>query len=320
MALRFPLERQSDYKGTVQFRLLQDDSVDFGTTANSALGQIAETLNSNNDTGETTADDVAAHAGTNLQTVNPLTVDTSFSAGASQGRLDFSAGAAVILYLPPGLQFRDNVTYDNVDLGRIGATVEAGLKMGNGVMSSVGNYLSDMGSDLTSAIRSGISGNAGALIAQRLARNLGNAGQEVSSAISSVTQTTINPNTRVLFKQVPIREFTFQFKLIPESAQEAQSVKDIIKFFRTNLYPEELRAGPIAVGYKFPRKFNIRMQYDGREVATKILPSYLRDVSVTYNSQGMGFHSDGNFTDVEIALNFMEYRPLRKQEIIQGNY
>ena len=51
---------------------------------------------------------------------------------------------------------------------------------------------------------------------------------------------TTNPNTRSLFKSVSLREFTFQFKFIPLSEQEHDHVISIIKFFRTELYPEDI--------------------------------------------------------------------------------
>ena len=128
------------------------------------------------------------------------------------------------------------------------------------------------------------------------------------------------PNSRALFESVPLREFTFQFKLIPNSQKEAEAIKRIIKFFRTELYPEDTNptGQGVSLGYKFPNKFDIRMSYSGRRVATGILPAYLRDVTVAYNSGSMGFFYDGNFTDVDLNVSFLESRPLKKTEIAQG--
>ena len=58
-----------------------------------------------------------------------------------------------------------------------------------------------------------------------------------------VWNVTVNPNTRSLFKNVAIREFAFQFKFIAKSKKEADEVRKIIKFFRTELYPEALTVG-----------------------------------------------------------------------------
>ena len=88
---------------------------------------------------------------------------------------------------------------------------------------------------------------------------------EVAGAIREGGQITTNPNTRALFKQVNIREFAFQFKFIPQSEREAEEVKNIIQFFREELYPTEIfdtiGDTKILLGYNFPNKFQISVEY-----------------------------------------------------------
>lgn len=130
----------------------------------------------------------------------------------------------------------------------------------------------------------------------------------------------VNPNTRALFKSVPLREFTFNFKMIPTSKDETKQIKGIIDFFRTNLYPEVIPLGDINAGYKFPNVFEITMTYTNKKdhLATKILPSYIKSFSATYNSSSMGFLEGGDFSEVDIAMSFVESSTLHRDLIKEG--
>ena len=139
---------------------------------------------------------------------------------------------------------------------------------------------------------------------------------------------TLNPNTRSLFKSVAIREFAFQFKFIAKSKKEADEVRKIVKFFRTELYPEAITVDvantKVAIGYKFPKKFILTPMYNNQPIKdTKILPCYLRDVSVVYNPTNQAMHGgdDPHFTEIDMSLAFTETRTLTRGEIeMEGGY
>jgi hypothetical protein len=107
--------------------------------------------------------------------------------------------------------------------------------------------------------------------------------------------------------------------MISNSHEEAEEIKEIVKWFRSNMYPEDTTAG-VSYAYKFPAPFLIRMAYDNKDVATKLLPCYLEDISVGYNSSTMGMHTDGNFIETDLQVSFVETRALRKNEIVKDNY
>ena len=53
-----------------------------------------------------------------------------------------------------------------------------------------------------------------------------------------------------------------------------EEVKQIIKFFRTELYPENIKldvsaGNKISIGYRFPNKFKIEVLYKGEHIAIK---------------------------------------------------
>ena len=137
---------------------------------------------------------------------------------------------------------------------------------------------------------------------------------------------TVNPNIRTLFNGVNVREFTFQFKLIATSPQEARNIQDIIKLFRTELYPKafDVPIGNLNVeaklGFNFPNAFKIRFNFKGVENANlpKLKVCYLRNMSHTVNPTGGGFKVDGKPNEIDLTLSFVENQTLDQDDIKAG--
>ena len=104
--------------------------------------------------------------------------------------------------------------------------------------------------------------------------------------------------------------------------------RKIVKFFRTELYPEAITVDvantKVAIGFKFPKKFILTPMYNNQPIKdTKILPCYLRDVSVVYNPTNQAMHGgdDPHFTEIDMSLAFTETRTLTRGEIeMEGGY
>lgn len=222
----------------------------------------------------------------------------------------------VSLFLPQAFQLNEGVEYENVNIGAIGVQVQQGLNSPGGVMNALAKAATNTG-----GLIDGLKSNAGGEVAKLLGTRMAQAAStEIGAAVATSTRLATNPNTRSLFKNVNLRTFNFSFTLVPNSPKEAKTIENIVAFFRTELYPEEIGFQGIPMGYRFPNMIEIRLQNRGSNVITRILPAYLMDVQVVYNSQSMSMHRGPNpnaeFTDVQLTLNFREYRPLNKQDIL----
>lgn len=212
------------------------------------------------------------------------------------------------LYLPQGVQYADRVVYENADLGAVGGAVADGQAPDDFSLPS--EQLSDKGIQgmLVNSIVGTFSAKAG----------------EVSRARTKVAP---NPNTRALFKQVGLRTFSFQFKLVPVNEQEAQTIESIIKVFRTELYPSLIMAEGLgidaALGYNFPDRFTIEQFYgEERTRAQKIAPAYLDSFTTNYNTTNQTFFRGNSgahyFSEVDIAMTFTESKTLSRVDIGKG--
>ena len=233
----------------------------------------------------------------------------------------------VDMYFPLTMQFNDNALYDNADLGAMGGTAEAAIQAGAGALSSVLGAASQGVGSIFDAITGNKQLTETALrVGAARAIDLGsflNTG--VANALRLTNRTVINPNTRALFRGVNLREFTFQFKMIAESQQEAAIVEQIVKHFRTQMYPDTYPVNignnvSADLGFAFPNVFEITFKYKNgiNERIPRINFCYLRNVSTTINPTGGTFRRDGQPNEIDLTLSFVEYRTLNKKDIEAG--
>lgn len=242
---------------------------------------------------------------------------------------------SVMLPLTRDLRYNDVANYETVSLGLIGGIAEAGLRGQNpfrgvtaaGALSTAGpasgivaSIIANVaGTAIGAAIGGAFGGAGGALVGSVAAGNLG---ESLEGAVRSASRVTINPNQRALFRNVDIRNFTFAFKMIAANADEAQEIKRILKFFRSEMYPEAITIGTgIPLAYKFPNVFQIEIKHkDDKQLGFKFQRCYLRDVQTLFNQTGSGIYKDGEFVEVDVFLSFIEYTALDKAKVVDGDY
>ena len=226
---------------------------------------------------------------------------------------------AIELYFPQSLTFNDDVNYNQVDLGPAGLAGMAALNNGKSLLSAVGKGISEGVESIFNLAKGTLSSEAAQVAGARATQFIPKEG--IRAAITTATQTGINPGTRLLFDKPNIRQFSFTFKLIATSAQEANQIESIIRVFRSEMYPETINIGAgVPAGYKFPNLFKIEFSMVGANMKVPALQyCYLRSAQASYNATSMTFHDDGHPTEVDLTLVFQEYRALSKQDI-QGGF
>ena len=305
-SLRFPRENINDYKGTVEFRLVQIIPPSVNTFE---AFRIVNTLG-----------DDATGPNNPPSGVDPGlwagAVNASRNAPVLPGRREIpSKFPNVILYLPQAVQFNDGMEYDNnVQLGVLGAAGEAALNTGQGVYEAVAEMVNVGLSSFTDLFKQMPTQDLARLAITRATSKI----PVVGDVVSSATRVAVNPNRRTLFRGVRPREFTFNFKMIASSPQEAMEIENIIDFFRREMHPSSIALGTVSAGYKYPNPFIIDMKYNGKRVGPKMLNSYLVNMQTTYNPGSMGYHVDGMPSEVDIQMMFFEERAIDRSDVEKG--
>lgn len=230
------------------------------------------------------------------------------------GSVGNQLGQTCTLYLPQGVQVADKVEYENTSLGMTGGALENAMG-GGGAQTETASVVDEVDGG-----GAGFMGFIKGMVAN-VTTKTGVSQTGLGGAVASSNRVAPNPNTRALFKQVSLRAFMFTFKLIPVNESEANSIPEIIKFFRSELYPEEIDAGGgVSLGYNFPNQFQITMMYAGQEIGTKLLPTYLESFTTTYNPSTQAMHKEGKFSEVDITMNFIEGEALNRKRITEDGF
>ena len=232
--------------------------------------------------------------------------------------LDPDNPTVIRIYMPQSLVVNDDISYNQENLGTRGLVATAALNNGSGIVSAIGNAVAEGLESVFNLATGQITKETANVAAARISQRIPSAG--LRAAASTALQTGVNPGTRMIFDRANVRQFTFQFRFIATSAAEASQVENIVKSFRTEMYPETVNlAEGIPAGYKFPNLFEISFKFLNSDARfPKIQLAYLRSCQVNYNGSQMAFHADGQPTEVDMTLIFQEYRALSKQDIQRG--
>ena len=209
-------------------------------------------------------------------------------------------GGSAVFPAPVGLQVSDSANYGGVTLGALGGT---SLDTFDRVQNE--GFSKGVTGAIDKIKRSATGSGATALFKDKLG-NLGKA-YGIAKGIST------NPNTTTEFTGTNVRSFSFQYKLVPSSENEANSIKEIINLFRTNLYPE----GELLY-LEYPPKWDIAyhtLNLTQPSNLPKFGECYLTSFATTYNGAANAFFEDGNPVEYDINFSFTETKAYTRSDI-----
>lgn len=315
--LKFPIERQDKYNASIRFQPIKvipvsQDVADSLIQAENNQKKVSESTATFDLESSITSGTLDLQAGAAEQSAFRLTKENT------SGTLKVTRIPEICeLYAPAGLAFNDNVNITSNALGALGGAMLGGMGQGSGIMSAIMSGLAEGGKSFLDMATSGLKSDTARVSATRAANRF--LPQGAQSAVSIGLQVTSNPNQRSMFGGVNIRTFTFAFKFVPLSERESEEIHQIIKWFRKEMYPENINFGDTGIpfGYEYPNLFDIKILYNNRKLENmEILPCYLQSIQHNYNASSMTWHKDGRPTEVDVNLTFTEYRTLHKGDVI----
>jgi len=213
---------------------------------------------------------------------------------------------------PANIAINDSATYNTIDLGALGgagaASVQSALSEGSGVSgiaSGVGNQISEARANFKT-------GELGAAATQLLPFS-----DEVFGAAKLASRVLLNPNTNTTFSGNAIRSFTFAFKMIAHSPEEAEMIRKIHSKFRSFTYADS-RSNAQSLVLAFPPTWTIRFldsNLHENKFIPKIFSCYLVSIESSFNSTTNMFHRDGAPLEVDVSISYQETRTLTRTDI-----
>ena len=229
---------------------------------------------------------------------------------------------SIALYLPANVSDNTSAGYDGAETGILGL-IAAG---GGAFMDAMRNQ------DYVAAAGTLVGGVAA--ISQQALKTVG------AEAVSLATAGTVdadsvarlgakafgqaeNPFIEMMFKQMGLRDFTYDFTFSPRNQKESEEVQSIIRMFRFHMAPE--LKGNNHRYLTLPSTFDIHYMYqynrnNGAEnnFYSKISTCVLAGVTVDYTPGGVKSFADGSPTQITMNLAFKETELLTKEKINAG--
>ena len=237
----------------------------------------------------------------------------------------------ILLPIPSNIEDSNNVVYGDSSLNGLAAAgvsaVEAGMVDIGGAISGKGTVdFSKMVGDVKDKLTTGLGGGdkeiamatAGDVITKKLiseAVNIFGGNVTTQQLLTRDTGEILNPNMELLFSDVTIRNFRFNFKLTPRNPKEAEQVKLIIRAFKRNMAPQA-QGGVQGAGNFFlrsPNIFKIRYRSGNKDhpFLNKFKQCFLTGVQTTYTGEGVySTYDDRTPVSIILDLSFKEIQPI----------
>ena len=133
------------------------------------------------------------------------------------------------------------------------------------------------------------------------------------------------PRMELAFKGIGKRNFSYEFKMIPKSREEADIVREIVKTFRANMLPEFLKGTDRSARFfKMPNTFDISYMYNGGQnqylhlistcVCKSVTATYGGDRYKTFDANDEGAPP----VETNISLQFEELEIITKERVMEG--
>ena len=222
---------------------------------------------------------------------------------------------SVSLYMPPNVEETTSAKYEEAATGIAGFLVSRFSKEELAGMDAA---------QLTRKLGGGLEG-----IAKDMTfRAIGLAGDLVGAeGVEALAKKAFgeasNPYMEVLFDQMSLRTFTYNFQFAPRNEDEAFEVQSIIQLFRFHMAPELRPNINRYVG--LPSQFDIHYMFLSKDgVASennyynKIATCVLQDCKINYTPNGVKSFEDGGPTQTTMTLTFKEIELMTKDKIAQG--
>lgn len=224
--------------------------------------------------------------------------------------------ATIILPLPANLSEQFGVEYDTPALGPVLGSVAGSLLPGQrGAETGGASVIAEKEKELGASVAA-----AGGAVALKIAKSVAEAqlgpeaGAATSALITMATGVAPNPHLAVVFKNIGLREHSFSYKFAPNSFDELQTIKKIIKSMKKSMLPGFAKGQDIL--YSFPDVCDIEFTFGNNTTPPLVIKRcVMTNMSVNYAPNGPAFFRTGDPVIVEISLSFKEMSAFTRRDI-----
>lgn len=214
-------------------------------------------------------------------------------------------GADIILPLPPTVTLGDTMEYNTYEAGISGQLVQAAM---SGDLKEFASAIKERYNDAD------VNKMDLSKLKSDLITKMG------SSTMRNKEGKTAHPDTRSIFKAPNLRKMSFDFKLVALQGSDSLLIKEIIKKFRENMYPEKDGGEDDPnLFYILPNLVSVEMFLGGQAIPPKFKDMYLESLNVSYGGQVLAEYDANHwFSETTISISLTESETLTSQRVTAG--
>ena len=228
-------------------------------------------------------------------------------------------GDTIVLYMTPGISIADNISYDE-DTRKLAAVIEE-LDSVNFKEHMTGQGANDM-TTLAISAAAGIGAAAGNLLSKVLPGGAITGmvstllGGSVADAIKGEAEmrrgATMNPNEYIRYKSTPLRNFSFDFKFLPDTPEESIHCKNIIKSFRKNAHATKASSITIEI------PSTCIVSFHGIKDIVQLPPLVVTSVNTTFSPTAVTRFTDKRPVEMNFSVSLQEIQPIYSGDVEAG--
>jgi len=225
-----------------------------------------------------------------------------------------SPGLKVWLPIPENFTINHEVKYQERDTGILGDLMQSDGAQNSGYAGEGLSGLQAKANELMERMAKATGEEASQALAEvskRAAFAALNSSDEVLGGLAGrITGEIPNPHPTVFFKGLELRQFTWTWKLVPRSADEAATLKDIIIQMKKRILPK--KDGSFL---KYPNVLQPSVK-PNESLYGKFMKSAVKTFSVNYTAEGTSaFFVDGAPVAINLILTFQEMENMTSEDV-----
>ena len=288
------------------------DKIEAAKAQLAALEEKREGLGGSNKSVGSVAMEVAGNSISKLQSLNAQSKPVSVRFIGS-----------ILLNMPAGVQYNEQIDWQSTDLGVVGALLKgrsglpgAGDALKSGSIANVGRMAGGAAGGIISKML-GTGGAAGAVVGAVLGSN-----GAVQGAVESTFSIKSNPYKEQTFQGINFRPFEFSFTFRARSNEEMKEIRNIITAFRGYSKPSFDTIGQAGT-FSYPKEFRIHFltldegadDYKVNEWIPQIKTCILKGVNTNFTGSGWKTFEGGAPVDITLQLSFEETEIVTQEDV-----
>lgn len=257
----------------------------------------------------------------NIQEPGKVKSEASDSPQEGQVALDRApttrVGGSITLYMPATVQASYKSNYTDMEIG--GAAL-AGLSAYDAFNASGGGTVDALTSAGSAALDALSESGTVAML-----KALDTVASGAKAAIELRSGKVINNRMEMVFQNIDKRTFSYSFRMLPRTASESASIKQIIDTFKVNMLPQLQGQSSVSRTFIVPSTFDIEYLFQGQQNSylNRVSTCVLTQMDVKYGGdrfQTFKPDADGGVppTEVELTLNFQELELITAERAAEG--